>query len=245
MVGGWMWVPQLDRLESRRCIVPDLPGIGASGDQPWHSLSDTADQVSEVIADNSGEAHVVGLSLGGLVGLHLAARHPEKASSLVVSGVPSGPVPKRLTVFGQVFNALYGNPLGLRVLSRLIGLPKGEVRSAFTETAKKTNPSAIKTITAEVYGEPLPTTLEDIAVPTLAVVGDGDTKPCLEGVRHLSSMMPNATGCTVPEVGHPWNGHKPDLFTDMITTWIDDRKLAEGLVPLVQERQRRPFLNRS
>lgn len=73
-----MWTQQVDDLAEYHCLVPDLPGFGHSADDNWLSLADTADRVADVIRAQTpdGRAHDVGLSLGGLVGLHLAVRHP-------------------------------------------------------------------------------------------------------------------------------------------------------------------------
>ena len=35
MVAGWMWTEQVQGLAEYRCLVPDLPGMGRSGDDTW------------------------------------------------------------------------------------------------------------------------------------------------------------------------------------------------------------------
>jgi pimeloyl-ACP methyl ester carboxylesterase len=42
MVAGWMWLGQVDGLPDHRCLLPDLPGIGRSADEPWVSFADAA-----------------------------------------------------------------------------------------------------------------------------------------------------------------------------------------------------------
>jgi pimeloyl-ACP methyl ester carboxylesterase len=89
MVAGWMWMEQVAGLPQHRGLLPDLPGVGQSSDEEWLSFSDAAHRVAELIRARcaDGSAHVVGLSLGGIVALHLAARHPSVARSLLISGV--------------------------------------------------------------------------------------------------------------------------------------------------------------
>ena len=79
MVAGWMWAEQAAALSAEyRTLVPDLPGIGASGSEQWTGFSGVADAVAgEIEARAPGGAHVVGLSLGGIIGLNLAVNHPE------------------------------------------------------------------------------------------------------------------------------------------------------------------------
>jgi pimeloyl-ACP methyl ester carboxylesterase len=91
LVGGWMWTQQAEDLAEYRCLLPNLPGFDHSGTKPWISLASTADEVADLIRAEvpDGQAAVVGLSLGGLVGLHLAVRHPPVVSSPLVSAVPA------------------------------------------------------------------------------------------------------------------------------------------------------------
>jgi pimeloyl-ACP methyl ester carboxylesterase len=66
------------------CIALDLPGSGES-DKPAgpYSTEGYADQVAAFLgAIGIERAHVAGVSLGAAVGMHLAAQHPERVSSL-------------------------------------------------------------------------------------------------------------------------------------------------------------------
>jgi pimeloyl-ACP methyl ester carboxylesterase len=66
------------------CIAVDLPGTGES-DKPAgpYSTEGYADQVAAFVGVIGIErAHVAGVSLGATVGMHLAARHPDRVRSL-------------------------------------------------------------------------------------------------------------------------------------------------------------------
>jgi pimeloyl-ACP methyl ester carboxylesterase len=66
------------------CIAIDLPGTGES-DKPAgpYSTDGYADQVDAFLGAIGVErAHVAGVSLGAGVGMHLAARHPDRVRSL-------------------------------------------------------------------------------------------------------------------------------------------------------------------
>jgi len=70
--------------EQFNCISVDLPGSGES-DKPAgpYSMEAYADQLSGFLAAIGIErAHVAGVSLGAAVGMHLAARHPERVKTL-------------------------------------------------------------------------------------------------------------------------------------------------------------------
>jgi pimeloyl-ACP methyl ester carboxylesterase len=70
--------------EHFRCIAVDLPGSGES-DKPAgpYSTHGYADQLAGFLgAIGIERAHVAGMSLGAGVGIHLAARHPDRVRSL-------------------------------------------------------------------------------------------------------------------------------------------------------------------
>jgi pimeloyl-ACP methyl ester carboxylesterase len=87
-----MWSAQVAGLsDSFRIIAVDLPGHGTRADERF-TLDAAADSVARVIDDAAGgRAVVVGLSLGGYVATHLAARSPERVRGLVLAGTSTEP----------------------------------------------------------------------------------------------------------------------------------------------------------
>ncbi len=81
-------------------LTPDLPGHGASADDPF-TLDGAADAVAALIEREAhgGQAVLVGLSLGGYVAMALAARRPELVSGLAVSGATAEPVGPHAVLF--------------------------------------------------------------------------------------------------------------------------------------------------
>jgi pimeloyl-ACP methyl ester carboxylesterase len=83
------WAFQLPAYtEHYRCIAIDLPGTGES-DKPAgpYSTEGHADQIAGLLgAIGIERAHVAGMSFGAAVGMHLAARHPDRVRSLSLHG---------------------------------------------------------------------------------------------------------------------------------------------------------------
>lgn len=84
-----MWDPQVAAFGHRRVLRVDWPGHGASTLPPGDHMITIDSLLDDVVAVMDAvdwpEADVVGLSLGGMVGLALAARRPHRCRRLVVS----------------------------------------------------------------------------------------------------------------------------------------------------------------
>lgn len=77
----------------RPALAIDLPGHGHSGwrDDGGYSPVGMADDLAEVIAEHAPDALVVvGMSLGGLTAMELAARHPALVASLMMVDITPG-----------------------------------------------------------------------------------------------------------------------------------------------------------
>ena len=141
-LSGSMWQPQLELLSDEyHCLAPDLPEHGRSTDIGLLTLDNTSRLVADLIREHtpSSRAHIVGLSLGGLVALGLLRDRPEVVDHVLVSGTgPAGRLGPLITVLSKLGTPLLSvlNPaplysLGLR-RSRIpppyLGLLQEDVR---------------------------------------------------------------------------------------------------------------------
>jgi len=88
---GAVWSQQLPILaEKYRVIVPDLRAHGRTNDGagPLTYAGMTEDVVALLDRLGVERAHVIGWSMGGAIGLHLAVAHPERVGKLVLLGAP-------------------------------------------------------------------------------------------------------------------------------------------------------------
>ncbi len=64
-------------------LAPDLPGHGRSGGEPLGSINAMADWTTALIeAAGTGKATIIGHSMGSLIALEIAARHPERVTAI-------------------------------------------------------------------------------------------------------------------------------------------------------------------
>ena len=68
-------------------LAPDLPGHGRSAGPALRTIAEMADWTAALLyAADSGKAHLIGHSMGSLIALETAARHPEKISAISLIG---------------------------------------------------------------------------------------------------------------------------------------------------------------
>src|SRR5260370_15344376 len=68
-------------------LAPDLPGHGRSSGAPLSTIADMADWTAALLdAAGAERAKLVGHSMGSLIALETAARHPAKVSALSLIG---------------------------------------------------------------------------------------------------------------------------------------------------------------
>jgi pimeloyl-ACP methyl ester carboxylesterase len=102
-----VWALLARSFAHRGCAVlaPDLPGHGRSAGAPIASIAALADWTAALIdAAGARAARVVGHSMGSLVALETAARHPQKVSALGLIAIAA---PMRVS--DDLLNAARGN----------------------------------------------------------------------------------------------------------------------------------------
>lgn len=92
---SWMWFRQIPILKERyRCIVFDNRGVGRSSkpDFPYTMKMFADDTVGLMEALGIENAHILGISMGGVIAQQIAISYPKKLRSLIlVSTTFSGP----------------------------------------------------------------------------------------------------------------------------------------------------------
>ena len=199
--------------DPRKVLVRRM--LGASVTAPY-TLSDMASDVAGLIEGvGFGSAHVVGASLGGMVGQHLAIEHPDRVRSLTsIMSTPGGrrylpepralralfmPAPKTAEEAGRHVETMF------RTIGSTAWEPDGSRLRALGEAAyaRGLSPRGFLRHFAAVMATPdRRAKLRASNVPTLVIHGSRDPMFPLRAGRDLVKMMPDATWLPIAGMGH-------------------------------------------
>jgi len=201
-------VPRPGRLLARRLV-------GARVAAPY-TLSDMATDVAGLLdVLDLPHAHVVGASLGGMVGQHLAIEHPARVRSLV--SIMSSPGARRYFPEPRALRALFRptpksaeeSGRSVETLFRTIGSPAfpidGAALRALGELAHTRGLAPrgfLRHFAAALASGDRRRKLRTVTVPTLVIHGSRDPLFPVAAGRDLARMMPDATWLPITGMGH-------------------------------------------
>ncbi len=231
-VSSWMWQDQVEALQdSYHLLAVDLPGNGESYEAEWVSFADTAVSLANIIRTRAtnGQAHVVGLSLGGYTALTLLANHPELVLSTLVSGVTIRPFPNNLTtkLMPKLMSRAIGWGITISLMSQMMQLPD-EAKPLYRRDSKNLTPQTILRTYDEVLVFTLPAALLKQRTRLLAVAGEKEAKLVLDSLPDFHAVE-TAVTAIIPNAHHGWSGEFPELFAEMIESWVTERPLPLAL----------------
>lgn len=216
-----MWDPQVEELAADcEIVAPDLPGHGLN--RTRFTMEAAREQVLKAIRINaSGPVHLIGVSLGASVALHVALAAPARITGLLVSGAMVG-LPVKALKRQRTVTTL--TPLrALAVASARMADPyRTQDRDAFivdiVQAGKRTQLDALDAIRSDDIGE----RLGRLTVPTLICCGEND-RLNRASVDVLVDKIPKATKKIIPGGEHLWNLQRPKQFTNLIREFAFDK----------------------
>jgi pimeloyl-ACP methyl ester carboxylesterase len=223
------WEPQLLDLGDRwRIAAWDMPGYGAAAALPDNPLTFAAlaGAATRFIATLGAErAHVVGISMGGMIAQYLAAWHPKRVRSLTL--LSSSPAFGLDGTDAAEWRAARLAPLDEgqepadfadRVLSSLAGphIAPEALAGQRVAMGRVTASALRRSVECLVTHDSRPL-LPTIAAPTLVLVGALDHETPVAYSQYLADHLPTATLHIVPEAGHLLNVEAPAEVNRRIT----------------------------
>ena len=217
-LGGQAFRAQYSGLsQNYRCIVIDMPGHGQSGHSPsgW-TLDDIAEDLALMIEELFQQpVTFIGQSQGGMAGIRLAARFPQRIQRMILLGTSAREEPAdRMAVWQQRHEILHSGTQQQR--SQLFtSLQQTLNSSRWLENSPhealeerqlmlQQDPQAMAlAATAAVFtrGDIRPL-LADIRVPVLVICGEKDPATPPELSIEIADTLPSGELALLPETGH-------------------------------------------
>jgi 3-oxoadipate enol-lactonase len=218
-----VWRPQLDHFRGRNtAIAIDYPGYGES--ELWAGATrDDYARAAFAALDAMGreQAHVCGLSLGGVVAIAMHSLAPERCRSLILAD-SFAVHPDGRGIYERSLAA--ANDLRAMAEARvdvLLAQPADPaVRAEIVETMAHIDPAAYRIGAEAVWLADQRDRAAAIDVPTLVVCGSEDkvTPPALS--RDLAELIPGAQYAEIERAGHLANLERPDEFNAVVEAFI-------------------------
>ena len=228
---GASWAPLVPLLENRfRLILIDNRGSGQTRHSGPIRFDDMVDDCSALL-DHLGisKTAVIGHSLGGFIGLALAARHPDSVSTLVTMG--SGASAKSLTLLGDLAT-LYESDVPAELYFRLLfqflfSAPffadptniEAATRASMDYPFRQSPADFRRQI--EMFDTMGPLDAAAIAAPVLAISGGADLLASPEDVARTHAGITTLKTVTIPDIGHSTHWEAPDRVAELVTTFLN------------------------
>jgi len=222
-----VWRPQIENLSNTFTIIAwDAPGAGHSADPPQSfELNDWATCLASLL-DSIGikEAHILGLSWGGILAQEFYRQYSSRVRSLILADTYAGwkgslpplAVEDRLatclrdaSLSPDEFVAKYLPSMFSDSVTQTVKEELANVMADFHPLGfKLMATSSAKVDTREI--------LSTIKVPTLLIWGGADKRSALSVANQFQEKIRGAKLVVIPKAGHVSNMEKPSQFNKIV-----------------------------
>lgn len=207
---GKSWALQFPDLIAAglRPLAPDVRGFGQSScPGRWSIPAVTEDLKALLDVLDIPQAHVMGISMGGVLAQAFALAYPERVGRLVLINTfarlrPRSPAGWLYFLFRLVLVYTVGMEAQARTVAQRIFPDHPEARETLQRHILQANPKAYRAaMRALALFNALPR-LPSIQAPTLVVTGLADTTVDPENQAELARAIPGAQWLRIPGAGH-------------------------------------------
>ena len=227
-----MWDQQVETLSSRyRCITYDFLGHGGSSvGAEGYSLEDEAVNLHALMERwGASPAHMVGLSMGGMVDMRLALAHPEDVRSLALldTSAEEELAERRPQYEAMAAAARAGGPESV---------VDAVVPSFFSPGFQKSNPDPVaafrqqfiasnidgieRAVQAVTRRTSVLERISQIKVPTLVIVGSDDISTTPDRAQHIAEGIAGARLETIAGSGHMTAIEQPERISQLLSEFL-------------------------
>jgi pimeloyl-ACP methyl ester carboxylesterase len=199
-------------------LAPDLPGHGRSSGAPLPSIAEMADWTAALLeAAGTTKARLVGHSMGSLIALETAARHPAKVSALDLIGTAA-----TMTVGPDLLKAAEANDRSAVDMVSIWGLgfqaelggslaPGMWMHSGAQRVLDACRPGVLfnDLSACNAYQNALAAAAL-VAVPATFILGERDMMTPAKSGKALAAALPNSRTIVLRGAGHMMMVERPD-----------------------------------
>jgi pimeloyl-ACP methyl ester carboxylesterase len=239
---GWsadMWYSTVPELEDDyRVIRYDARGIGRSdvppGPYPIELMADDAMAVLD--AAGVDQAHVLGVSLGGIVAQEVALRHPSRVRSLLLGCTHPGGA-ETVWPEQEVLEALKNRTSStfdeIVAAAREFGYAPGATCVEEDIRRRLELPTSNEGYEAQLMGgltyAGATSRLPGLTIPVLVFTGDLDRMVPPKNSENMAAAIPDAKLVVVPGAGHVLFTEQPDVVGALLREFLLDVEERDGL----------------
>ena len=225
-----MWAPQLAALESRFTVLRfDTRGHGGTdapaGVYTFDQLTD--DVLGLLDALKIGRTHYCGLSMGGMIGQHLALKAPGRIDRLVLADTTSRMPAEAAPLWAERIRIAQEQGMGAHVqptLARWFTAPwraaHPEVMEAIGALIRNTPVAGYIGCAHAIAAIDITDRLHAVKAPTLVIAGRDDpgTPPAMS--EAIAAAIPGARLAVIPEASHLSNIEQADAFNRLLLGFL-------------------------
>lgn len=225
------WAPVVEPLSRHHDVIAfDNRCTGRTVPSPCEVTPDLMVADCVALLDHVGvaKAHIVGHSLGGMIGLRLASRHPDRVSSLVAAATAPTTAPMHRSLFDDlagVYEAESVRPeLFFQLLFPWLFAPQFFADRRTVEAAAlmavdypyRQSPAAFRQQISLLGSGDMAVELENIVCPVLALAADRDLLFPADDMAAAFQSVADLSTATIEDAGHSIHWDQPEDFVDAV-----------------------------
>ncbi len=238
------WRRQMEPFAARHRVVAysrrdHWPNAVAAGDVPYRLAQHVADLAALIETLDLAPAQIVGSSYGAMTSLTLAVRRPELVRSLVLGEPPLLFWLPRLPGGSELLESFLTNGFGPAREALARGEGEAGVRlfingvlgpgmfDRLPEPSREmmaSNAPAMRLETAtpldECLSDVTPEDVEQVATPTLLLVGEISPSMFPLITDELARRLPNAERATIPGASHGMHSQNPTAYNEVVSAFL-------------------------
>lgn len=225
------WALQFEPLANAglRPIAPDLPGFGKSpyNETGWN-FRRIASQLTDLLDElKTGPAHIVGLSMGGVLAQQMALDYPEQVRKLTLVSTFAALRPDSISQWIYFAQRLFlthvisvEKQAGL-VARRIFPRPEEEpLRVLMRQQIAAANPQAYRAAMRSLGWFDSRLQLGSLKIPTLVITGEEDSTVSPARQEQLARLIPGARQVKIAGAGHAVSVEKAQEFNEALLGFL-------------------------